>query len=73
MPQPGGVDVAIMDVNLARGTNGVETAAALRSAGTFHRCSSAETLMNARVLRRSSGILSDLWASHIQNVKFFHL
>lgn len=26
----GGVDVAIMDVNLARGTNGVETAAALR-------------------------------------------
>lgn len=26
----GNVDVAIMDVNLARGTNGVETAAALR-------------------------------------------
>lgn len=26
----GSVDVAIMDVNLARGTNGVETAAALR-------------------------------------------
>lgn len=26
----GAVDVAIMDVNLARGTNGVETAAALR-------------------------------------------
>lgn len=26
----GGVDVAIMDVNLARGTNGVEAAAALR-------------------------------------------
>lgn len=27
----GAVDVAIMDVNLARGTNGVETAAVLRS------------------------------------------
>lgn len=26
----GGIDVAIMDVNLARGTNGVETAAGLR-------------------------------------------
>ena len=26
----GGIDVAIMDINLARGSNGVETAAALR-------------------------------------------
>ncbi|OLP59765.1 hypothetical protein BJF93_21865 [Xaviernesmea oryzae] len=26
----GGVDVAIMDINLARGSNGIETAAALR-------------------------------------------
>lgn len=69
----GRIDVAIMDVNLARGRMGSRRRRPCGSAGIFHPCLSAGTSTKGRGSLLNSGILSASSESPIPNVSCFRL